>query len=297
MSEKQATTAPARRIPSSRDMDELQQLAHREVAGVDIYHHVMAANWPAFFAMLAAAYVAFNVVFGFLYFIVPGSLANARPGSFADVFFFSVHAMAAQGYRDVHAASFYADILGTAEVMCGMVMIAFVTSLVFARFSRPKAGIVFSQKAVISAAGEEATLMMRVANQRKNFVIDAEATVMLAHDVHDASGSVTRRFEDIKLVRHQTPYWTLTWTLMHRIDKSSPLWGLTHEDLILQNAEICIAITGIDETLAVPVCGRYDYPAKEIMWNCRFADVFSWSDTGRCQITFSQLHKTVTTSK
>ncbi len=297
MSENQATTAPVRRIPSSREMDELQRLAHRQVAGFDVYHHIMAASWPAFFAMLATAYVAFNFIFGFLYFIVPGSLANARPGSFADVFFFSVHAMAAQGYRDVHAATFYADILGTGEVMCGMVMIAFITSLVFARFSRPKAGIVFSQQAVISAAGEEATLMMRVANQRKNFVIDAEATVMMAHDVHDASGSVMRRFEDIKLMRHRTPFWTLTWTLMHRIDKSSPLWGLTHEDLIRQNAEICVAITGIDETLAVPVCGQYAYPAEEILWDRRFADVFSWSKNGRCQINFSHLHKTVTTSK
>ena len=73
--------------------------------------------------------------------------------------------------------------------------------------------------------------------------------------------------------------------------------GANHEDLILQNAEICVAITGIDETLAVPVCGQYAYPAEEILWNRRFADVFSWSKNGRCQINFSQLHKTVTTSK
>jgi inward rectifier potassium channel len=297
MSENQAATAPVRRFPCIREMGDMQRLAHRQVAGFDVYHHIMAASWPAFFAMLAAAYVAFNFVFGFLYFIVPGSLANAKPGSIADVFFFSVHAMAAQGYRDVHAVTFYADLLGTGEVMCGMVMIAFITSLVFARFSRPKAGVVFSHQAVISAAGEEATLMMRVANQRNNLVIDAEATVMMTHDVFDASGSVTRRFEDIKLVRHRTPFWTLTWTLMHRIDKSSPLWGLTHEDLILQNAEICVAITGIDETLAVPVCGQHAYPAEEILWNSRFADVFSWSKTGRFQINFSQLHKTVATSK
>ena len=297
MSENQATTAPVRRFPCVREMGDMQRLAHRQVAGFDIYHHIMAVSWPAFFAMLAAAYVAFNFVFGFLYLIVPGSLANAQPGSIADVFFFSVHAMAAQGYRDVHAATFYADLLGTGEVMCGMVMIAFITSLVFARFSRPKAGIVFSHQAVISAAGEESTLMIRVANQRNNLVIDAEATVMITHDAHDASGSVMRRFEDIKLVRHRTPFWTLTWTLMHRIDKSSPLWGLTHKDLIAQNAEICVAITGIDETLAVPVCGQYSYPAEEILWNHRFADVFSWSKTGRFQINFGQLHKTVTTSK
>jgi inward rectifier potassium channel len=80
---------------------------------------------------------------------------------------------------------------------------------------------------------------------------------MITHDEHDASGSVTRSFEDINLVRHRTPFWTLTWTLMHRIDKSSPLWGLNHEDLIAQNVEICVALTGIDETLAVPVCGQY----------------------------------------
>jgi inward rectifier potassium channel len=120
---------------------------------------------------------------------------------------------------------------------------------------------------------------------------------MITHDVHDASGAVTRRFEDIKLVRHRTPFWTLTWTLVHRIDKSSPLWGLSHEDLIAQNVEICVALTGIDETLAVPVCGQYAYPAEKILWNRRFADVFSWSQTGDFQIDFGRLHETVTVSK
>lgn len=297
MSENKGTTASVRHFPCVREMCDMQRLAHHQVAGFDVYHHIMAASWPAFFALLAAAYVAFNFSFGLLYLIVPGSLANARSGSIADVFFFSVHAMAAQGYRDVHAATLYADLLGTGEVMCGMVMIAFITSLVFARFSRPKAGVVFSHQAVITTAGEESTLMMRVANQRNNLVIDAEATVMITHDVFDASGSFMRRFEDIKLMRHRTPFWTLTWTLMHRIDKSSPLWGLNHEDLIAQNAEICVAITGIDETLAVPVCGQYSYPAEEILWNHRFADVFSWSKTGRFQINFGRLHETVAVSK
>lgn len=292
-----ATPSPVRRFPCVREMGDMQRLAHRQVAGFDFYHHVMAASWPAFFALLAAAYVAFNFVFGLLYLIVPRSLANARPGSIADVFFFSVHAMAAQGYRDIHAATLYADLLVTGEVMCGLIMIALITSLVFARFSRPKAGVVFSHQAVVATAGDEANLLIRVANQRNNLVIDAEATAMLTHDVYDASGGVMRRFEDIKFVRHRAPFWTLTWTLMHRIDQSSPLWGLTHEDLIARNAEICVAITGIDETLAVPVCGQFSYPAEEILWGHRFADVFGWSKTGRFQIDFRQLHKTVSIAK
>jgi len=296
MSKNEETTFP-RRFPGVREMSDMQRLAHRQIAGFDIYHHIMAASWPVFFGLLVAAYVAFNFAFGFLYFIVPGSLANARRGSIADTFFFSVHSMVGQGYRDVHAATLYADLLVTSEVMCGLIMIAFITSLVFARFSRPKSGVVFSRQAVITRTGEESLLMMRVANQRNNLVIDAEVTAMITHDVHDASGSVTRRFEDIKLVRHRTPFWTLTWTLVHRIDQSSPLWGLNHEDLIAQNVEICVAVTGIDETLAVPVCGQYAYPAEEILWNRRFADVFSWSQSGDFQIDFGRLHETATVSK
>jgi inward rectifier potassium channel len=297
MSMNKATPTPIRRFPCVREMGDMQRLAHRQVAGFDFYHHIMAASWPVFFTLLAAAYVAFNFAFGLFYLIVPGSLDNARPGSIADVFFFSVHAMAAQGYRDIHAATLYADLLVTGEVMCGLIMIALITSLVFARFSRPKAGVVFSHQAVVAKAGDEANLLIRVANQRNNLVIDAEATAMLTHDVYDASGGVMRRFEDIKFVRHRAPFWTLTWTLMHRIDQSSPLWGLTHEDLIARNAEICVAITGIDETLAVPVCGQFSYPAEEILWNHHFADVFSWSKTGRFQIDFRQLHKTVSIAK
>jgi inward rectifier potassium channel len=293
MPQAESKTATERRIPTLREMGDMQRLAHRQVAGFDIYHHIMAASWPGFFAMLAVAYIAFNFAFGLLYLVVPGSLANAQPGSIADAFFFSVHAMAAQGYRDIHAATLYADLLGTGEVMCGLVIIALITSLLFARFSRPKSGIVFSRLAVIPAAGDHATLLIRVANQRNNLVIDAEASAMLTHDVREDGGGIMRRFEDLKFARTRTPFWTLTWTLTHRIDQSSPLWGLSHEDLIAQNAEICIAITGIDETLAVPVCGHFSYTAHEILWNHRFADVFGWSNTGRVQIDYGRLHETV----
>ena len=296
MSTNQDTSASVRRFPCVGEMGTMQRLAHRQVAGFDFYHHIMAVSWPVFFALLAAAYVAFNFAFGMLYLIVPGSLANAHPGSIADVFFFSVHAMAAQGYREIHAETLYADLLVTGEVMCGLVIIALITSLVFARFSRPKAGVVFSRQAVISTASDQSTLLIRVANQRNNLVIDAKASAMITHDVQDGVSGVMRRFDDLKFVRSQTPFWTLTWTLMHRIDQSSPLWGLTHEDLIAKNAEICVSITGIDETLAVPVCSHYSYPAHEILWNHRFADVFSWSKAGRFQIDFGQLHKTVAIS-
>lgn len=297
MPQTEAKTAPERRFPWVREMGDMQRLAHRQVAGFDMYHHLMAVSWPVFFVLLAAAYIAFNFAFGLLYLIMPGSLANAQPGSIADVFFFSVHAMAAQGYRDIHAETLYADLLVTGEVMCGLVMIALITSLVFARFSRPKAGVVFSRQAVITTTGDQPTLLVRVANQRNNLVIDAEASAMLTHDVHDPSGGVMRRFEDLKFVRTRTPFWTLTWTLMHRIDESSPLRGLSHDDLIAKNVEICVAITGIDETLAVPVCGHFSYPANEILWNHRFADVFSWSKAGRFQINFGRLHDTSAVSK
>jgi inward rectifier potassium channel len=296
MPEAKPKPATERRFPRIREMGDMQRLAHRQIAGFDLYHHIMAANWPIFFAMLAAAYVVFNFAFGLLYLVEPGSLANARPGSIADAFFFSVHAMAAQGYRDIHAATFYADLLVTGEVMCGLVMIALITSLVFARFSRPKAGIVFSHQAVIDTAGDQPTLLIRVANQRNNLIIDAAASAMITYDLHDGSG-VARRFEDLKFVRSRTPFWTLTWTLMHRIDQSSPLWGWTKEDLIAKNMEICVAITGIDETLALPVCGHFSYPAEEILRDHRFADIFSWSNTGRFQINFGRLHDTVVTSK
>lgn len=297
MLQAEAKATAERRFPWVREMGDMQRLAHRQVAGFDLYHHIMAASWPAFFVLLAAAYIAFNFAFGLLYLAAPGSLANAQPGSVADVFFFSVHAMAAQGYRDIHAATLYADLLVTGEVMCGLVMIALITSLVFARFSRPKAGVVFSRQAVITATGDQPTLLIRVANQRNNLVIDAEATAMITHDVADASGGIMRRFEDLKFVRTRTPFWTLTWTLMHRLDQSSPLWGLSHDDLIAKNVEICVAITGIDETLAVPVCGHFSYPANEILWDHRFADVFSWSKTGRFQINFGRLHDTISISK
>ena len=293
MPQAETKTTAEQRFPSIKELGELQRLGHRQVAGFDIYHHIMAASWTGFFTVLAMAYVTFNFLFGLLYLIVPGSVANARPGSVADAFFFSVHAMAAQGYRDIHAATLYADLLVTGEVMCGLVVIALITSLVFARFSCPKAGIIFSKQAVITKTDEQPTLLVRVANQRNNLVIDAEATAMITIDLTDPSGGIMRRFEELKFVRSRTPLWTLTWTLIHRIDQSSPLWGKSLEDLVAQNAEIHVAITGTDETLAVPVCGHFSYPAHELLWDHRFADVFGLSKTGHFQIDYARLHETV----
>jgi inward rectifier potassium channel len=292
MSANQGSTVQVKRFPTIRELGKWQRIAHRQVAGFDVYHHIMAVSWPVFFALLAAAYIAFNFAFGLLYLIEPGSLANARPGSIADVFFYSVHAMAAQGYRDVRAATLYADLLVTGEVMCGMTMVAFITSLVFARFSRPKAGVVFSSYAVICHTDGEPTLLIRAANQRNNLVMDAKASVVLVRTEVSAEGNPRRRFIDLALVRDHVPIWMVTWTFMHRIDKSSPLYGLTRDDLIAQEAEFNIALTGIDETLALLVCAQHSYTAKEVLWNHQYADVLGVTKDGSVRVDFSHLHET-----
>jgi inward rectifier potassium channel len=292
MSADQANAGPVKRFSTTRELGTMQRIAHRQVAGFDVYHYIMGLSWPAFFGVLAAAFIVFNFAFGLLYLIEPGSLTNARPGSVADVFFFSVHAMAAQGYRDVHAATLYADLLVTAEVMCGMTMIAFITSLVFARFSRPKAGVVFSRNAVVCHNDGDLMLLIRVTNQRKNLVMDAKASIMLVRSEITAEGNAHRRFIDLALVRDHVPIWMITWTFMHRIDKSSPLYGLTHDDLVAQEAEFSIALTGIDEILALPVCSQHSYVAEDVLWNHRHADVIGMGKDGNVRVDFGQLHET-----
>ena len=193
----------------------------------DLYHALLTASWGVLFALLAGAYAVFNLVFALLYRLQDGSIFNAKPGSFMDAFFFSVQTMATIGYGDMHPATLYANLLVTVEVLLGLTGFALATGLVFARFSRPTARIMFSRYAVVTTHDGRRMLMFRAANQRRNRILEARASLMLVRNEWTKEGTVMRRFYDLKLTRSHNPTFALTWTVMHPIDGESPLKGVT----------------------------------------------------------------------
>ncbi len=283
---------PPPRVVSRPEVRALHRVARESFAGPDIYHWLLTLGWRGLFGLMACSYVLFNVIFAFLYWLQPGSVANARPGSFPDAFFFSVQTMATIGYGDMHPATLYANLVVTGEVLLGLTGFALATGLIFARFSRPTARVLFSRVAVVARHEGVPTLMFRAANERLNRILEAQVSVTVAREEVSAEGVAMRRFHELKVTRSRTPLFLLTWTVMHPIDEASPLRGATRDSLIAEQAEIVVTLIGIDETFSQTIYARHSYGAEQILWGHRLADILAVED-GRRRIDYGRFHDTV----
>jgi inward rectifier potassium channel len=258
----------------------------------DIYHGVLTAPWWLFFLGLAGFFVVVNFVFALLYLADPHALANSRHGNFWDVFLFSFETIASINYTGFVPQTTYANIIVSIEGFSGILTTALFTGVLFARFSRPFARIVFSQCCVIIPFDGVPTLMFRTANQRGNSILDAEIKLSMARQQTSREGIEMRRFEDMKPARQRSSLFALSWTIMHRIDRSSPLYGITPQMIQEQQIEIIAMLSGVDETLADRVYARHSYGADDIVWGRKFVDVISRTAQGKRLVDLTRFHDT-----
>lgn len=259
----------------------------------DPYHLLLTVPWTGFVIIVVAVYVALNALFALLYLAGGDGIANAEPGSFKDAFFFSVQTLASIGYGAMYPATLYTNLIVTLEAITSLLSIAVLTGLAFARFSRSTARIMFSQHAVITQFQGVPTLMVRLANQRRNHIREGKVQLYLLRDEIDSEGNFMRRFHDLKLIRSRTPSFVLSWTLMHPIDDTSPLYHCTPESLRHSHAELLVLIHGIDDTIAQPVHATHSYPAEHILVNYRFADIFHVSPEGDRYLDYTDFHTVI----
>ena len=258
----------------------------------DPYHALLTARWPAFLGGVLLAYAAVNVLFALLYLWGEGNIAEARPGSFADAFFFSVQTMATIGYGKMHPQTGFANVLVTVEAMVGTTSLALASALMFARFARPTARLLFSRVAVVGRHEGAPALMFRVANKRHNQLLGADAKVTLVRTEVTAEGEPMVRFRDLRLVRAESPVFALPWTVIHPIDGESPLADQTERSVAADRFEIVVVVSGHDETLSQDVHARHSYLPGDIRWNARFAGTLGRSRGGRLRVDFRRFHQT-----
>jgi len=258
----------------------------------DLYHNLLILPWPIFLVVLAFVYLGLNIFFALLYLLDGDAIANARPGAFADAFFFSVETLSTIGYGQMSPATLYGHIVMTGEALVGLMLIAVAAGLMFARFSRPTARVLFSKVAVIAPHDGVPTLTLRLANVRRNQILEAQVSVTLVRDERTAEGEWMRRFYDLRLARHRSPIFAMTFTVMHEIDPTSPLSKATPSSLAAESAEIVVTVLGIDEVTVQPVYARASYLAHEVLWNRRFVDVFTQTEAGRLAIDYRLFHDT-----
>jgi inward rectifier potassium channel len=249
------------------------------------YQHLVGLSWPRFLGLVALTYLVVNVIFAALYLALgPGSLrsvdVNMGLGEFGRAFFFSVHTLTTVGYGDVYPLGLPANIVAAIEAGLGLMGFALATGLLFARFSRPNAQLVFSNQMVVAPYGDGYSLQFRVANRRHNVLTDVQADMMLMTVEQDPQGKLRRNFVELKLEREKIFFLALTWTIVHPIDAISPLAGKSAADLERLQAEVLILIRGYDDSFTQVVNTRYSYRWEEIEWSARFLPAFDVAPGG-----------------
>ncbi|MBI3767078.1 MAG: ATP-sensitive inward rectifier potassium channel 10 [Deltaproteobacteria bacterium] len=244
---------------------------------------------------MGAAFLLINFLFAAGYTAV-GGVAGAEPGSLADHFFFSVQTMGTIGYGVMHPLTPAAETLVTCEVIVGLSLIALGSGMLFAKFSVPRARMQFAEWVTVSPFDGTPTLMFRLGNQRASQIIEATVRVVLIRTERNAEGVVYYRIRDLALERERSPMLSRSWTVMHRIDETSPLYGATPEILARDEVEFTLTVVGLDESSAQNVHARHTYDHVQVRWGARHADMLSERSDGRLRIDMRQFHSVVPTA-
>jgi inward rectifier potassium channel len=253
----------------------------------DLYHRLLRLTWLRFFLLILLIFISVNIFFGSLYYAFLGSVANVN--DFLSSFFFSVETFATIGYGYFYPQTTVAHILVTAEVAFGMFSTAVLTGIVFAKFARPQARVVFSDNILFTSQNGKPVLSLRLGNIRTNRVFEGRAQLTLLRDEVSTEGEKLRRLINLKLQRNETPLFVLSWTLFHLIDQDSPLFGVTPGEMANLGWEIYATFTGLDQDMAQNIVAHSTYQAEKIIRARKFVDMIRF-DNGTRIIDFSKLH-------
>lgn len=285
------------RVPK-RSKSQIVRIGKREIetrglrSGLwtDLFHHAMTVSWPGFFAGAALIFLALNSAFAVLFFLGDRPIANAAPGRFLDLLYFSIETLATVGYGDMHPQTDYGHAVATVEIFTGMSLLAVMTGLVFARFSRPQARFVFADHPIVTLHNGLPTLMIRIANARHNTISGATAQLWIIRVERTAEGHLFRRYVELPLERNENPIFVLSWTLLHVIDEGSPLAGLTSDDLARSEAVLTLTVAGFDGNSAQQLNAQRIYSHEDIRWRHRYVDITVTKPDGHLLLDYNKFH-------
>jgi inward rectifier potassium channel len=266
-------------------------LARRD--SLSLYHLLLEITWPQFLVMAGLFYLALNLAFATAFLAlgpdaIAGGAATTLGDRFWEAFFLSVYTASTVGYGNLVPVTWAANVLMTIEALAGLLSFGLVSGLMFARFARPTARILFSEPAVIAPYGDGDAFEFRIINRRKTQISDLQARVIFAR--RRPSG-VGRSYVELDLERGKVAFFPLAWTIVHPIDEQSPLYGLTSEELTEHEAEFLVLLQGYDDTFAQVVHARSSYRADEVVYRARFADMFDHgAGGGEISVDVGRLH-------
>jgi inward rectifier potassium channel len=258
----------------------------------DTYHWILCLSWPRFVAFLLAVYFAINLVFATAYALGGACIGEMTPGSFPEALFFSIETLATVGYGHMYPANVYGHVVVTTEIIVGMFWVAVITGLIFVRFARPTARIVFSNSLLIAPFDGRLSIMFRVANLRHTSMAEAEFRLIYSRDERVAEGDDIRRFYELKVYPDRMISFPAALIIRHTIDEQSPLYGITVERLEKEDAFFVASTLSLELVMAASVQSAQDYGWEDVRFGERFVDVYTELEGGRLTVDYGRLDET-----
>jgi inward rectifier potassium channel len=258
----------------------------------DLYFFFMEGSWTRLFFALGFLWVMVNAIFAGLFLLEPGSITGVDSPTFLDAFAFSVQTMSTIGYGVMSPATEYGDLVVALEAAVGILGVALATGIMFAKASRPRPSVLFSEPVVITEWEGTPTMMFRAGNARGNEVVEAEVKVSVLRDHISDEGHHMRRMHDLELVRNRSPFFTLSWQIMHKITEDSPLYGVDFESPDCAIQFIAVTMSAHDVTYAQETYARHIYMPFDVRESHRFVDVISETQSGQMVVDFTKFHDT-----
>ena len=259
----------------------------------DISHRSMTASWPSFIAGAVFVFIVFNAGFGLLYWLGDQPISNVARNDYLDYLYFSIETLSTAGYGDMHPQTHYGHFVAAVELFTGIFSMSLMTGMIFFRFSRPSARLLFANNPVIAIQDGEPTLMVRFANERHNIIGNATARLWVLKNTISKEGQPVRRFSELSLLKNEHPALALSWTLYHTLDETSPIHNLNADEMGSANIAIAVVVSGYDVVAAQTIHARKTYDYKDIRFGQHYADILENLDDGRIRIDYGKFHDTV----
>ncbi len=242
---------------------------------LNIFNRLMVCSWGRFLLLVISFYLILNFIFAGIYEIVgienlQGADLTSRGSRFMDAFFFSSQTLTTVGYGRIAPIGFWASSVAAIESLLGLLIFALATSLLYGRFSRPVAHILYSDKAIIAPYLDVTAFMFRIVNERANQLIDLQIEVAMSILEVQPNGKNVRRYYALKLERNRVNFFPTNWTVVHPITQESPMFGLSKEELLSRDGEFLILIRATEDTFNQTVHSRISYHASEMVFGAKF---------------------------